>query len=337
MKTGTDQETFKDDDTEPLPQDFSDPRFAAKERARRRTQSGAFADDGDVDLAHISKVEVRYQVNEAFVEDGIQMEPFNLEREREEGYFDEAGNFVEYVPDKEEKDAWLDSVEVDPKLAERISSVAKNDNEEQDLSSDDIGKIKRRIANALESGETVLKALKRLKGDANDKRAKMSAETKRVFDQLTEDAMKLMDNGDYNVYHEAREVFEREAEGYEALARARNNGSANDGDVLDMFADEDDAAGKPEENHQMPMSSATGTLSAVEKEDLDSGNSWAGQSDYVYDEALGYYYSSSLGYYYDPQTALFCAAASGQWYKYNEDSGTYDEVQPETEAASSGS
>lgn len=44
-----------------------------------------------------------WQVNEAFVEDGIQMEPFNLEREREEGYFDEAGNFVEYVPDKEEK------------------------------------------------------------------------------------------------------------------------------------------------------------------------------------------------------------------------------------------
>lgn len=54
------------------------------------------------------------------------------------------------------QDAWLDSVEVDPKLAERISSVAKNDNEEQDLSSDDIGKIKRRIANALESGETVI-------------------------------------------------------------------------------------------------------------------------------------------------------------------------------------
>ncbi|KAJ8433935.1 hypothetical protein Cgig2_001864 [Carnegiea gigantea] len=224
VKSGTEQETFKDDDdAEPLPQDFSDPRFAAKERARRRTQSGAFADDADVDLAHISKVEVRYQVNEAFVEDGIQMEPFNLEREREEGYFDEAGNFVEYVPEKEEKDAWLDSVEVDPKLAERISTVAKNDNEEQDLSSDDIGKIKRRIANALESGETVLKALKRLKGDANDKRAKMSAETKRVFDQLTEDAMKLMDNGDYSleivrlislltdVYHEAREVFEHEA------------------------------------------------------------------------------------------------------------------------------
>ena len=54
------------------------------------------------------------------------------------------------------QDAWLDSVEVDPKLAERISTVTKNDNEEQDLSSNDIGKIKRRIANALEPGETVI-------------------------------------------------------------------------------------------------------------------------------------------------------------------------------------
>ena len=44
-----------------------------------------------------------WQVNEPFIEDGIEMEPFNLEREREEGYFDEAGNFVEYVLEKEEK------------------------------------------------------------------------------------------------------------------------------------------------------------------------------------------------------------------------------------------
>lgn len=31
------------------------------------------------------------------------MEPFNLDREREEGYFDADGNFVEYVNDKEIK------------------------------------------------------------------------------------------------------------------------------------------------------------------------------------------------------------------------------------------
>jgi hypothetical protein len=43
------------------------------------------------------------QENENFVEDGIQIEPFNLEKEREEGYFDAEGNFVEYINQNEIK------------------------------------------------------------------------------------------------------------------------------------------------------------------------------------------------------------------------------------------
>lgn len=38
-----------------------------------------------------------WQDYEDFVEDGIQIEPFNLNKEREEGYFDADGNFVEYA------------------------------------------------------------------------------------------------------------------------------------------------------------------------------------------------------------------------------------------------
>lgn len=38
-----------------------------------------------------------------FVDDGIRIEPFNLEQEREEGYFDENGNFVEYARGNELK------------------------------------------------------------------------------------------------------------------------------------------------------------------------------------------------------------------------------------------
>ncbi|KOM52184.1 hypothetical protein LR48_Vigan09g084300 [Vigna angularis] len=66
-----------------------------------------------------------------------------------------------------------------------------------DLSSKDIAVMKRRIANVLEPGETVLQALRRLKGNS-DRKAKMSAEIKAVFDQLIEDAMKLMENGEYS-------------------------------------------------------------------------------------------------------------------------------------------
>lgn len=38
-----------------------------------------------------------WQENTNFVDDGIQIEPFNLKQEREEGYFDANGNFVEYA------------------------------------------------------------------------------------------------------------------------------------------------------------------------------------------------------------------------------------------------
>lgn len=38
-----------------------------------------------------------WQEGETFVEEGIRFEPFNLEQEREEGYFDDQGNFVEYI------------------------------------------------------------------------------------------------------------------------------------------------------------------------------------------------------------------------------------------------
>ncbi|CAA0819891.1 CD2-binding protein-related [Striga hermonthica] len=105
-------------------------------------------------------------------------------------------------------DAWL-CVDVYKKFDGK-SSISTSNNEPRDLVTDELAEINRRIADVLEPGETVLRALRRLKG-STDKKQKMSAQTKRQFDQLTEDAMKLMENGDYNVYEEKREHFEREA------------------------------------------------------------------------------------------------------------------------------
>ncbi|XP_021282775.1 protein LIN1 isoform X3 [Herrania umbratica] len=357
--------------------DLKDPRLAAKDRAKRRSQitTELFTEDGRGTLNDVSTAEVAYEDNENFVDDGIQIEPFNLNKEREEGYFDADGNFVEYVNDNEIKDAWLDSVEADTKYAGKTSATTNDEDHDdvvaQDLSSQDIGIMKRRIANVLEPGETVLQALRRLKGTSNNRKEKMSAETKHVFDQLTEDAMKLMENGDYNVYHEKQEVFQREAEGYEKLALARgkclavnvgleNSGpnlgidtlkdinnpgvtssippdsvvgtsnanltatevSSNTGDSYDMFADdEDDENLKPSSE---PNSNAV--IQASYEAVNTSSETGDVQNDYVYDESSGYYYSSSLGYYYDPSTGLYCSAASGQWYSFNEATGTYDEV-----------
>ena len=44
-----------------------------------------------------------WQDNETFVDDGIQLEPFNLSKEREEGYFDASGNYVEYINENDIK------------------------------------------------------------------------------------------------------------------------------------------------------------------------------------------------------------------------------------------
>ncbi|BAT86869.1 hypothetical protein LR48_Vigan09g264200 [Vigna angularis] len=315
--------------------DLTNPQVAAKaakERANLRNQFTAelFSEDTGGIGIDLSVGEVTYEDSENFVDDGIQIEPFNLDKEREEGYFDAAGNFVEYVRENEIKDAWLDNIEFDPKYS-ALKSVPTNDVDEgmPDLSSKDIAVMKRRIANVLEPGETVLQALRRLKGNS-DRKAKMSAETKVVFDQLTEDAMKLMENGEYNVYHEKREVFDREAEGYEKLARAKEGpsnqhlasgeaSSTGEGDY-DMFADEDD--------NSKPSTDENNTVSQSSLDAINSGTEGGAlQNDYVYDESSGYYYSSSLGYYYDPNTGLYCSAASGQWYSFNEETSTYEEVE----------
>uniref|UniRef100_A0A161ZV94 OCRE domain-containing protein n=1 Tax=Daucus carota subsp. sativus TaxID=79200 RepID=A0A161ZV94_DAUCS len=314
-------------------------QIAARERALRRKMN--IPADEDTDMLHdISVAEVRYQDNDTFVDDGVNIEPFNLEKENKEGFFDETGNYVEYVNEKQIKDAWLDNVDdthIDPKLAGKRIETA-DEEESFELSSKEIGTMKRRMADVLLPGETdkdllrqrfnpfvllslslyldicvvaVLQALRRLKGSSTSKKEKMSAETKVIFDQLTEDAMRLMENGDYNVYDENKEVFQREAEGYEKLAQLRGEGTSVNSeqvdDELDMFAEDDEKANANPASGEGDL--VSGSNSNGNNQPSESASL---QSDYVYDESSGYYYSSSTGYYYDPSSGLYCSA-SGQW------------------------
>lgn len=72
----------------------------------------ACADTELVGDADIEAVEERLEVAE---DDGVALEPFNLEQERREGFFDEEGHYVE-KKDEEEGDAWLASGEGAPHL-----------------------------------------------------------------------------------------------------------------------------------------------------------------------------------------------------------------------------
>lgn len=57
------------------------------------------------------------------------------------------------------QDAWLDSLDVAPQLASARSVREKSPDENQELSSQEIGILKRRIANLLEPEETVIFSL----------------------------------------------------------------------------------------------------------------------------------------------------------------------------------
>ena len=61
------------------------------------------------DERNLEKFEVKTGLAE---DDGQKLEPFNMAAEREEGYFDEEGHYVERGPeDGGDKDAWLTSGE----------------------------------------------------------------------------------------------------------------------------------------------------------------------------------------------------------------------------------
>lgn len=53
------------------------------------------------------------------------------------------------------QDAWLDSIDVNKSFAASSFAAPKKEDDVRDLSSDDFGKINRRIADILEPGETV--------------------------------------------------------------------------------------------------------------------------------------------------------------------------------------
>ncbi|KAF3660358.1 hypothetical protein FXO37_13528 [Capsicum annuum] len=248
------------------------------------------------------------QENETFIDDGIAIEPFNLNKEREEGFFDASGNYVEYLNENEIKDAWLDSVDTEKRYSGKSAMKVSNEDEIEDITSEQLAKMKRRIADVLEPGETVLQGLRRLKGTSNNKKGKMSGETKQLFDQLTEDAMKLMENGDFNVYDEKQESFQREAEGYEKLALARlGKSSESVQPKTDNILDEDflpsgsNATAGGHSMHNADVASSNSYNSASRSDDAfdmfgdgdenipanPASNGGDQHGDYVFDESSG--------------------------------------------------
>ena len=166
----------------------------------------AFGEDADNDderpsgtqHALTAEGEVGYNegaLNELDGEDG-DIEPFNLNAERDMGHFGEDGNFTWTRRDlDEDDDPWLEQVGGSVKHRNARAAAAGDDDKLPSLSQREGAKVMGTIARILKSGETCLEALRRLKAD------------KAAFARLTEAADVLLSQGLMNVYSEKREAF----------------------------------------------------------------------------------------------------------------------------------
>jgi len=232
---------------------------AAKTRALLRSEMLAnMRDARDVDAREsVDEAEERKSTRADEEDDGDddeKFEPFNLERERTEGYFDEDGNYVEYAEERDETEAWLDKdAKVDERFAtgaiKRSTALLEEEELARGMNAREIAEVQRAIAGYLNAGETVLGALKRLGGASDVKKSRsvgqktskvMSVEEKKAFDALTELSSALMSNGEYEVYTFQKEAFERAAALNAPLPKATNDGGGKD-----MFADSDDEDARP--------------------------------------------------------------------------------------------
>eukprot|EP00877_Chromochloris_zofingiensis_P004157 jgi/Chrzof1/13742/Cz08g10120.t1 len=149
--------------------------MAASEIARRRRRElrdSQHGGDTSV-LDDLATAEEDYdEPEELFNDAGIPIEPFHFRKEREEGYFDEDGNYIEHRLDNA-NDAWLDSLQDGPlndSLPAHMPSSVGAGGEDDDesglpaMDEDDIAIYKQRLVNYLRPGETVLMALRRLGG-----------------------------------------------------------------------------------------------------------------------------------------------------------------------------
>jgi len=140
----------------------------------------------------------------------VEIEPFNLKKEQEEGYFDVNGHYVENRFKTGVKDAWLD--EYDEKWAKQFRAKEAKAASEAKLDDDlplpplDKSQLKSSIIELLNPRETVTSALKRYSGRGQDKRQKDIAK----FDRLTENADFLLAAGYTDVYSAKREKLEAE-------------------------------------------------------------------------------------------------------------------------------
>ncbi|EQC31009.1 hypothetical protein SDRG_11196 [Saprolegnia diclina VS20] len=152
--------------------------------------------------------------HDAYEDDGVRMMPFNLKEDREDGHFDDSGNFVWAKGDKAvQEDAWLDGVSAQDMEIAEMARLQRQEAADDEAETWTERRAKSVFMEVLNEGETVLAALRRLGKKPKPKTAKqkktfVDAQTpdmKREFNQLTDAADYMMRQGHTEIYHKPKE------------------------------------------------------------------------------------------------------------------------------------
>ncbi|KAG7395112.1 CD2 antigen cytoplasmic tail-binding protein 2 [Phytophthora boehmeriae] len=147
------------------------------------------------------------------------MTAFNMEDEKDEGHFDDKGNFVwDDDAKKVQEEAWLDDVSEQAIGAAKSAKSRRDFRDQQAEETLTTEAANETLAKLLQPRETVLQALKRLGSKKNarikagNKRKQRAEDTrteqeKRQFEQVTEAADFLMRIGEVDVYSQIKEEF----------------------------------------------------------------------------------------------------------------------------------
>mmetsp|Transcript_20691 Transcript_20691/g.57429 ORF Transcript_20691/g.57429 Transcript_20691/m.57429 type:complete len:501 (-) Transcript_20691:441-1943(-) len=212
--------------------------MAHVKRAVKRKGKGAELEDTELATnVEDAEEDLNMEAEEEANKEEVELTAFNLNEERETGYFDADGHYVERKnEDEDATDAWLESTE-----ANMASAAARANHEAQlraleaqdkgasaPLSESAIAALKGRAAKLMLEGETVTRALKRLGGGSKkpvlrsknkrkqtaDESGNSSTADKAAFVELAELVDQLLSAGELDIYTESKYQMQREAELY---------------------------------------------------------------------------------------------------------------------------
>lgn len=182
-------------------------------------------EDGEAMEARASKYQLteedlHEELDTGFTDGGVEVTPFNLKREMEEGHFDEAGNYFE---DKTARagDEWLEGVAV---YKGPVPVQRDDDEEEEDVPPADQAALMADVLKHLRPSETVAGALRRLGKESGKKEPgpdpKKSAEDLLA---LTAAADGMLGVGCYDIYQYTYEKLAFELESLKERTGARKS------------------------------------------------------------------------------------------------------------------